>query len=65
MQALTAQLGDETFSGVWIIDGGVVRVACAAGEAAKALHWFQKPGPVAELLLIDLMTKNRKSATVR
>jgi hypothetical protein len=56
VKPFTAQLGDVTFSGNWVFEEGIVKVECSRGGGEKKVGWWQKPGPVAEQLLVRLMS---------
>lgn len=52
-QSVTAQVGDETFVGVYRVQGGQVHVSCEAGSKSAPLG-NMAPAQVAERLLADL-----------
>jgi Zn-dependent protease len=60
---LTAQLGDDTYSGFWRIVGREVEVAAPAGARRQRLADWDHPANLAERLLIDLHTSPATPST--
>lgn len=59
-EPLTAQFGDRTYWGEWIVVAGVVHVRCDHGSARQPLAAEDHALVVAERLLIDLLRERGK-----
>ncbi|HVI31292.1 hypothetical protein [Phenylobacterium sp.] len=59
-EPLTAQFGDLTYWGEWIVTGGAVHVRCDHGGASRPLAPDDHALAVAERLLIDLLRERGK-----
>ena len=56
---LIIQFGDLTYGGEWTTDNVTVWVRCAHGQRLHTLAFDEKPLPVAETLLFEMLKEAR------